>query len=793
LGIKPGELAGARPWKLAAFTTYALSLSFFESVVMDRLVRGRSSEALILADAEGIRAALSEQGAQRAGREYEIEPVCMPAGVFHPKISFFTDGTDTHLLVGSGNLTFGGWGRNLELVEHLHPSFASAAMADAADFFEQLATHPTASHGAQEQCGRIADTLLRAAAGSDGEGNFRILHGFGRSIGIGIAEIADTLGGATRLVAVSPYWDAGSGLTTLCKEMGLERVHVHAHPALALTGSRTDCWPRNAGIEVVPVSVDDLAGDLRPLHAKAFEVHCRKGSFIVSGSANGTRAALYGPNVEACVARIQTVPAASWLLSPAQALPPMPPAEEVVDADAPPQPAILRSRLSGDVIEGRVLSGSMKGPATLSRLTSEGLEHVCDAVLSEDGSFKAKVPGLEAAALGGGRFVLRVDCGGKAAEGFVSLVFETNLRKFAGKAAASIMDIIRGSEPHGTVIVLMEWAHENIEAFMHAGGGGGGNGGARPPRQPGALPDDLFDIAGAVAATDAGPRAGDPAWVRFLDTLMGALRQKRGPFRGDDESEDEPEAGEAKKAPKPTQDELSERAKGAIGQVVELLLQNGNATPPAVALRALDLAAFACNRLPGKVTSAEAGHWLKRSLGPLMAGGVPDERKEDVAAAAIALAGPFPGDDAGRHARTRLLRIGWPLDGTMPSPAFAQDFIERMEGECSPEGYAAAWNSILSVTTWREQARIYVSALAAGEPSDGYEELLARLPREAETMRKAIGSDQGRKKLLVVDTPTANCCRNLPRAEQNNLATYGVGRAANCCQKVLIWPETSDG
>ena len=107
------------------FTTYALSLSFFEAVVLDRLIRGGGQSALILADPEGVRSGLSEEGARRAGRDYDVEPIACTTGVFHPKISVFTTADDAHLLVGSGNLTFGGWGGNLELMEHLLPSFAA--------------------------------------------------------------------------------------------------------------------------------------------------------------------------------------------------------------------------------------------------------------------------------------------------------------------------------------------------------------------------------------------------------------------------------------------------------------------------------------------------------------------------------------------------------------------------------------------------------------------------------------------------------------------------------------------
>ena len=88
----PLDLIYAHEWRRAAFTTYALSLSFFEAVILDALVRGGGREALILADVEGVRAALGEQGARRVGKDYDVEPIAVRAGVFHPKISVLTLG-----------------------------------------------------------------------------------------------------------------------------------------------------------------------------------------------------------------------------------------------------------------------------------------------------------------------------------------------------------------------------------------------------------------------------------------------------------------------------------------------------------------------------------------------------------------------------------------------------------------------------------------------------------------------------------------------------------------------------
>jgi phosphatidylserine/phosphatidylglycerophosphate/cardiolipin synthase-like enzyme len=118
VSLAPLQLVSAHPWRRATSTTYA-----FEAVILDALIRSGGKQAAILADVQRRRASLSEQGAQHVGKDYEVEPVAVSSGesAFHPKVSVFSGKDECQLLVGSGNLTFNGWGGNFEILEHLHP------------------------------------------------------------------------------------------------------------------------------------------------------------------------------------------------------------------------------------------------------------------------------------------------------------------------------------------------------------------------------------------------------------------------------------------------------------------------------------------------------------------------------------------------------------------------------------------------------------------------------------------------------------------------------------------------
>ena len=369
----PLELVGAHPWQKAIFTTYSLSLSFFEAVILDQIVRGGGRGVLILSDVDGVRGALSEHGATRAGKGYDIEPIAVSAGVFHPKITALVGQEECHLLVGSGNLTFGGWGGNFEVFEHIHSGFAADAIRDASEFFTLLADAPRVRHGARSQCMETAASLWQSAEGTPGDGKIRLIHNLQRSILSQISEFVADLGGAQRLVVASPYWDGGAALDSVCAAIKIDRAHVHSHPAGVVQGSFGSNWPRKSKIGIVPICVDALnvEGDRRLLHAKVFEIACKQGRLIVSGSANATTAALgEGSNIESCIVRIEKGPAIGWTFAPAE------PPEELdapdADEDDEDKCGVLRAILEGDILYGQILHPALKGTADAFLMTSDG-------------------------------------------------------------------------------------------------------------------------------------------------------------------------------------------------------------------------------------------------------------------------------------------------------------------------------------------------------------------------------------------------------------------------------------
>ena len=82
------DLIQMRAWKHALFTTYTLSLSYFESEILRPLLRAGCSDIWLIADAEGYRSSLLERCSMRVGQEYRLIPVALPDGVFHAKCAY---------------------------------------------------------------------------------------------------------------------------------------------------------------------------------------------------------------------------------------------------------------------------------------------------------------------------------------------------------------------------------------------------------------------------------------------------------------------------------------------------------------------------------------------------------------------------------------------------------------------------------------------------------------------------------------------------------------------------------
>lgn len=301
--FSPRELLGESKWTSALFTTYSLSLSFLEAVPL-AAVSKTFKNLKVLTDLQGYLSSLSDVGAISVGRDYDLVPIKVDGGVFHPKISLLADESgNVRATVGSGNLSFGGWGYNNEVLEVLRPGKDSRCFSELSAMLEAVATG--SMPGGRLECMRTPGLaqfvdIARRASVQPGEGRSRLLHTMTGPLIPQIRDMSEELGGAQAIFVVSPFFSQHAGVKALASGLDCGDVSVmvplKAPSLFDFKQAAADDFPCKK-------VTSDLFEDRRSLHSKLFDIKCQKGRLIITGSANATLPALTGRNVEAVVVR----------------------------------------------------------------------------------------------------------------------------------------------------------------------------------------------------------------------------------------------------------------------------------------------------------------------------------------------------------------------------------------------------------------------------------------------------------------------------------------------------------
>jgi hypothetical protein len=360
LQIEPAEILASRRWDAALFTTYAFSISFFESVVFQALTkRTPCHDICVLIDADGYVSSLMERGASRVGRDYTLIPVLVP-GVFHPKCTYLSGPDGDLLLVGSGNLTFGGYGRNVEVLEVLQPETHPQAFLDFADFLESLVSRPRLEIPNPDCVGNFvqsARSAVRADIDLTNTGTIRLLHSANEPIVDQLAAYCGPHGGVENVTVLSPFHDAnGSAMAELANATQCRELRIALPPNPGQTSTFPFHLAHDLNLRVTAVRPKLQKATRRTLHAKWIEVATLNGTVTLTGSVNATYPALCTTrNIEVGIIRHSNLPPDRW--EPASIpvtfeIEPEPPVDSA-------RPALVYTRLTaGGKITGHVMSQS---------------------------------------------------------------------------------------------------------------------------------------------------------------------------------------------------------------------------------------------------------------------------------------------------------------------------------------------------------------------------------------------------------------------------------------------------
>ena len=763
--------------------------------MLDALIRGHCRRTTILSDPSGVRGALQEYGARRAGQDYSVEPVAVDRGVFHPKISLLFSGDEAHCLVGSGNLTFSGWGFNLELVEHLHSSFAGAALRDVAEFFLLLGAHERVRFGANSVC-ESASARLDALSMAEGRNDLRFLHNLEQPIAEQIVGLADELGGASGLTAAAPYWDHGAAIGRLGERLGLGSVRIHNPPGGSVRGTLGRAWPEREaiGLEVEAVRIDAL-DDERPLHGKAFEILCARGAILVSGSPNATSAALEGPaNIEAALARVEPGRGAFWSVTAAEA-PLMDDADGDAEGEDEEEGGVLRADFEGDVIRGQILTRWSAAGATFSFETRTGRSVLGEAPVKEDGCFAIAAGDFEAAAWMQGRRILHAESDEDGcASGFVQISAFSHIVDRAGVAARHMFAAMAGMESPADIKAIIAWFSENPDRLASVASSATG---ASEPREVGSQGPEMVSVAGLQnaqlpeIASLEGRGVGEGYEARFLRRLLEAFRGRTEPIEppetDSDDEDEEPGAGDEEAVRRDYNRQRMAIFDGFEALLTTLLERDDVES----ALIALDIGGYLCATLdpdPERVVT-----WLRDILASGAMTSISEERRDELVAATLLFGGDPLLEPSPRLVRRLLHGLGHRFDQRPEEPPSVSRWRSVMPGALDP---SEVWRACRDIRTHAEQAQDCARAIEEGRALSNWNEIGDDDADLRKTIEVACTTSNERRRVLVIDQFRDACpCGKylrLPSSEMRRLKIEHVARSGNCCGRVIVWAPTDE-
>jgi hypothetical protein len=296
---------------------------------------------------------------------------------------------------------------------------------------------------------------------------------------------------------------------------------------------------RSAGLEARAVISDEFA-DSRSLHAKLFDIQCRTGRLVISGSGNATVPALDGRNVEAMVARVSDRPSQiGWRPSGTY--------EVKATGEPEPKPATLPCLVAR--FDGVFIRGTVFGPVALdatwsARLLAGSVSLPLGRPTVKGSSFTVELVGVDPISLHvSAQLVL--EKASAAIRGWLMLDSVLDAVREKGQVARNVIRILSGVESDDDIAGLLAFLAAHPEALVGQTDHAGWQGSQKRPVDDHLgravsleqlQPDDAlrFNSAGGVSSGHGG------AFAPLMQALVRHLaRQMPGRKEDDDEEEGE--------------------------------------------------------------------------------------------------------------------------------------------------------------------------------------------------------------------------------------------------------------
>jgi hypothetical protein len=311
-------IGGQKDLTNVIITTFNIDFVFIENVLLRELRKCGHPTLTILADADEVANSFASQGrwVSRVGRRYRVVPIRMESGFrFHPKAVMLSGPEHAELLIGSGNLTFGGMRQNDEIwIRFDTRNDDSRALAAFASFAEESLHRSRRVSAARSELREAFDTGTHTWAKALGEqGGLLGRVGSGSALLDQITdEVADL--DVRRIVIGSPYFDEpGDALAALAGRWPAARLEVLVQQDQSQL--HESAWSRIRDPKDLVSIATSRGEDVRAfIHAKFYGFVGASEAVVFAGSANCSRAALtiLGSGGNAELLAITRVPAAEF-------------------------------------------------------------------------------------------------------------------------------------------------------------------------------------------------------------------------------------------------------------------------------------------------------------------------------------------------------------------------------------------------------------------------------------------------------------------------------------------------
>lgn len=285
----------------AIILTHNIDFVFMQTVALAAFQRCGHPTLTIFADAACAAESFAHQQPVLTGLgvRYRVVAVAMDPGFrFHPKAVLLSGEETATLLVGSGNLTFGGWRENAEVWARFDSEQdGSTPFLAFKDYLTEILARVPLPDAVAAEVKEAFDPKSRKWISAEPTGGAKLVGrvGSGNSL---LDRMLDMVGGdpVDELMVCAPYFDDdGVGLREIVTRVGARRTTVLCQPERSTLTQRS--WEPSSGQAILKhadFTRANASGEERSpfMHAKLYAFRRDHEVIVIAGSANCSRAAL---------------------------------------------------------------------------------------------------------------------------------------------------------------------------------------------------------------------------------------------------------------------------------------------------------------------------------------------------------------------------------------------------------------------------------------------------------------------------------------------------------------------